>query len=148
MKAMQRTASAVTAALVFAAAGTALGEDAVPLPQEKTQGSVRYLTGGVGSDEAKAVQKEIPRYPLALEFLGKTRPRNEFLAGVAVTIKDREGRVVLDTVSDGPYLLVKLDPGKYRIAAVQNGETRNRSVEVTNTGSKRLMFEWKADEDA
>ena len=148
MKAMQRTASAVTAALVFATAGTALGEDTAPLPQEQTQGSVRFLTGGVGTDEAKAVQKEIPRYPLALEFVGKTKPKNEFLADVAVTITDREGRIVLDTVSDGPYLLVKLEPGKYRIAAVQYGETKNRSVEVTAKGSKRVMFEWKADADA
>ena len=143
MYAIQKTASAVATALVLSAAGTALAAGTAPLPQEKIQGSVHYLTGGVGTGEAQAIEKAIPRYPLSLEFLGKSKAKDEFLASVPVTIKDHKGHVVLKAVSAGPYMLVKLQPGRYRIAAVQHGKTENRSVEVTAKGSKRVMFEWK-----
>jgi len=134
--------SAIATAIALAATGAAQAGGV--LPPQHTQGSVRYVTGGVGLDEAQAMKKEMPRYALSMEFVGTQGKRGEYLADIPVKIKNRKGVVALDVVSDGPYLLVDLSPGKYAIEASYNGNTERRSVEVQNKGAAHLLFEWKA----
>jgi len=90
------------------ACSSAFAMSAGPLPPEKTQGQITYITGGVGSDEAAAVKQAESKYPLSLEFVQHAKPRDEFLANVDVTIRDQAGKTALKTTSDGPFLLGKM----------------------------------------
>lgn len=110
------------------------------LPQSKTENGITYMSGGVGKPEAKAMEEEARHYPLSMVF--SAAKDNEFLAAVQVTIKNGTGKQVLNTVSDGPILLVKLPAGKYSIAAEANGKILHRTVEVPAKGDRQLSFHW------
>ncbi|HCE09644.1 MAG TPA: hypothetical protein DEQ40_13800, partial [Oxalobacteraceae bacterium] len=106
----------LTAASMFAT-GSARSMNAADLPHEKVQGPVIYLTGGIGQDEATAMKHEESRYPLALEFVEHAKPKDQYLANVDVTIKDRTGKTALKTISEGPFLFAKLLSGRYTVIA-------------------------------
>jgi hypothetical protein len=122
----------------------ALADQAAALPNEQVQGSVHFISGGIGKDEAAAMQHAMKRYPLSLEFVAKARTRDEFLADVPVTVQDSRGHVVLKTMSTGPFLLINVHPGKYVVTAEQGGKTEKRTAEVQTKGGERLVFEWNA----
>jgi hypothetical protein len=110
------------------------------LPQSKIENGISYMSGGVGKPEAKAMEEEARHYPLSMVF--SAAKDNEFLAAVQVTIKNRAGKEVLNTVSDGPIMLVKLPAGRYTVAAEAHGKTLRRTVQVPATGDRRLSFHW------
>ena len=91
--------------------------DESDLPPVRTQGNVTYVTGGIGSDETAAIKAAAANYPLTLQFSSST---GAFLASVVVKITDAGGNVVLDTTSEGPYLLVNLEPGRYTVDAIEH----------------------------
>jgi len=115
------------------------------LPPEKTYGNVNYVSGGVGLDESTAFKAAAKDYSLALLF---AQGQGEYLANVSVTIKDKAGNTVLDTVSDGPMLLATLPPGNYRISAEIGGSVQTRSVHVGGKGSVKQSFVWSDGEYA
>jgi hypothetical protein len=51
---------------------------------------------------------------------------------------------VLDTVSNGPFLLVKLPPGSYRLEATKDGQTKLRQVDVRAGTHQNILIEWGA----
>ncbi|MDB6084134.1 MAG: carboxypeptidase regulatory-like protein, partial [Gammaproteobacteria bacterium] len=55
-----------------------------------------------------AIKQVAAQYPLELEFARTAIPQNEYVTDVKVLIKDHQGTLVLDTISDGPFLLAKL----------------------------------------
>lgn len=113
-----------------------------PLPAEKVAGQVRYVTGGVGKEEADAFRSAQRDYSLALEFGNQTKPRAQFAADVKVLIRDARGNTVLDAVSDGPFLLARLPAGSYTIRATQNGKTLDRVATVAGGKSTHVAFLW------
>lgn len=115
---------------------------ATKLPAEKVQGEVHYVSGGIGHDEALAFERAERRYPLGLEFAKKAKPRNEFTADVEVLIRDAKGKTMLDTVSDGPFLLAKLPAGRYDIKATQDGKTLERHAAVVKGKPTHVGFLW------
>jgi hypothetical protein len=123
----------------FGSASAMAGDDLPPLQH---QGSVAYLTGGVGKDQVVAIKKAASRYPLSLEFVQHAKPKGEFLADVDVTIKDHAGKDVLKTVSDGPFLLVKVPPGKYTIVAQANGKAKTVHATITSRKPEHLVLVW------
>jgi len=129
-------------AVSLSAAATALAAEAILLPREQTQGPVSFLAGGVGVEEVKAIEKVANSYPLTLEFCVKSSPRSEFVANVKVKITNHEGKLVLETLSQGPLLLAKLPPGKYSVTAEFRGETKTRSVNLAEKRHRRVVFEW------
>lgn len=112
------------------------------LPPEQTQGSISYVTGGVGKDEADAMKAAAAEYPLSLEFVQHATPRGEFLADVDVKIKDHAGRTVLETTSDGPFLLAKVPAGKYTVIAQARGQTRTLHATVKPRSPEHLVVVW------
>lgn len=112
--------------------------------EEKTQGAIRYATGGIGADEVAAFKAAAPQYPLELLFAQKASPNDVYLADVRVVVKSTSGRVLLDTVSGGPFLLARLPPGKYRIEADSDGVVKQQMVEVRAGEHRRVVFVWDA----
>lgn len=110
------------------------------LPQPKTQGNVTFVSGGVGRNESDALKQAEKEYPLSMLFSeGK---RGAYLAGVQVTITNRAGDTLLQAVSDGPIMLVRLPPGDYRVSAQANGKALQREAKVAANGGTHLSFNW------
>jgi hypothetical protein len=115
----------------------------VNLPPEHTNGPITYMSGGIGSDGVAAMKREAPRFPLGLEFVqGKKDQHEMYLADVQVTIKNAAGRVLLDTRSDGPYLLANLPDGHYTISAENAGKNEMRQVRVEQGKHQMIVFDW------
>ena len=151
-------AAAVTAALTLGLAGgawaqqpsdttggstaddTSAGNDnGGGMPQIQHQGDVAFVSGGVGSDESKALQGAEHRWPLALRFTG---PGSDFLADVHVQIVDAHGADVLQATSRGPYMLVKLRPGRYTVHARYKSDDQQKAVTIPATGGAKSAFYW------
>ena len=100
---------------------------------------VSYVTGGVGLEESTAIKEMRKQYPLTMVFAETTSDgHNQYLFGVEVAIH-RGNDLVFETETDGPYLLVRLPPGTYRITATHNGIPKTRSVTV---GTKPRQVGW------
>ncbi|HKW37692.1 MAG TPA: carboxypeptidase regulatory-like domain-containing protein [Burkholderiales bacterium] len=110
------------------------------LPQTKSENGITYMSGGVGKPEASAMREEARHYPLSMVF--SAAKDNEFLADVQVKIKNNAGKEVLNAVSDGPIMLVKLPAGKYTLAAEAHGKTLHRTVQVPARGDRQVSFHW------
>jgi hypothetical protein len=108
------------------------------LPQIQQQGDVSYTSGGVGLDESHALQREQAHWPLSLRFTG---PTADYLSNVHVRISGAKGEV-LSAESMGPYMLVKLPPGKYTVSAKYKDQEKKQSVSVAGPGKAKAAFHW------
>ncbi|WP_413187278.1 carboxypeptidase-like regulatory domain-containing protein [Paraburkholderia sacchari] len=109
------------------------------MPQVQQQGGVEFVSGGVGLDESKALQAARSQWPLSLRF---TDSNAEFLADVRVQIVDAQGASVLNATSRGPYMLVRVRPGRYTVHVSHNGVDKTSAVTVGSNGSARASFVW------
>jgi hypothetical protein len=89
-----------------------------------------------------AIKQVAAQYPLELEFARTAIPQNEYVTDVKVLIKDHQGTLVLDTISDGPFLLAKLPDGKYIVNVSRQGSTKQRAVQIRSQQHERLIFVW------
>ena len=124
---------------VISLAGAAHADES-SLPPERSQGSVTYISGGIGKDEADAMKQAASRYSLAIEMASPVSPRAQYVADVKIDIRDQRGATVLSTISDGPILLAKLPPGRYTVNAARNGVSQQRNIVVGSGGPLRAMF--------
>ncbi|MEM5401558.1 MULTISPECIES: carboxypeptidase regulatory-like domain-containing protein [Paraburkholderia] len=109
------------------------------MPQVQQQGDVSFVSGGVGLDESRALLSAEREWPLALRF---TQRSGEYVADVRVQITDSHGASVLDTTSRGPYMLVKVRPGRYNVHVSHAGVDKTSAVTVGSNGSARAAFIW------
>jgi hypothetical protein len=65
------------------------------------------------------------------------------LGGAEVLIKDRNGKEVIATVSDGPLFFARLPDGIYTVEATAMGQTLERVVHVSSKGQAHLHFAWE-----
>lgn len=121
--------------------GAALAQ--APLPAVKTSGSIQYLSGGIGSDESQAIDAASSQWPLTLEFAVNANPKPSYAADVAVTIRNGAD-AVFQATSSGPFLLVKLPPGNYKVEAVFKGQVIRHAVTVAAGKPARQSFLWPA----
>jgi hypothetical protein len=133
----------MTMAIALGSATTVGAATTANLPPEQKQGSIVFLSGGVGKDQQAAIKHVAAGYPLELEFLKGPKAPREYLSGVHVDIKDTTGKPVLNTQSDGPFLLVKVPHGTYSISATDGGRTQTRNVTVTDGEHQRVVFAWR-----
>jgi len=140
-----RSLAATAFAALVAVAGCA-GARGSPAPNEAAAG-VSYASGGIGSDEAKAMRDAAADYPLALELAAAAGgPRDEYISDARVEIRDRRGAPVLRTRTQGPLLLVRLPAGSHDVNVDWNGAHRHESVEVGER-PQRLLVEFPGSLD-
>lgn len=134
------------AALALALAGAAcLAPAQAALPALQHQGGVEYVSGGIGIDESTAFKEAMSRFPLSMTFDQRAPGQGpgDYVADVKVSITDGAGgKSVLDTTAQGPYLLVRLPDGKYRVKATYQGRTQTREVTIAGKKPVRLGFSW------
>ncbi|MFM0645666.1 carboxypeptidase-like regulatory domain-containing protein [Paraburkholderia bryophila] len=109
------------------------------MPQIQHKGDVAFVSGGVGQDESKALQHAQSQWPLSLRFTG---PGSDFLADVHVRVVDAHDGEVLSTTSRGPYMLVKLRPGRYTVHAQYKDRDQSKAVTIPAKGSAKADFYW------
>lgn len=114
--------------------GWAAGGEAAPGNQ------VKFVSGGVGEDSDARMQALTKDYNLRLLFAAKD---GHYLADVAVKITNERGAKVLDAVSDGPWLLANLAPGKYEITATYEGKPVTRSTTIAPSRRREVFFRWE-----
>jgi hypothetical protein len=138
-------ALAMTALLMIAALSAPVAQ-AQTLPQARSQGSVSYITGGIGKDEADALKQASADYSLMLELAssGPTpegRTTGAYVSDATIVILDAQGREVLNTRTDGPLLLARLPAGKYTITADWNGIHKQTAVDLGAT-RRHIVFDF------
>ena len=127
-----------------AAAALVMGSAAVfaaGLPPERQSGGVTYVTGGVSDEESSLFKQARTDYPLSIELVQKAGAHNAFTADARVKVTDSAGNVVLDAKADGPFMLVRLPAGNYRVEATLNGRSvGTKPVTVGTKGSAQAML--------
>jgi hypothetical protein len=102
--------------------------------------SIPYITGGVGLNERRALERIGRDYNLKLVF---AVTGGSYLGEVQVSIKDMAGRVILETVSDGPWFFTDLPTGKYSVTAQVDGQGQRKVFRVSQRRQKTVSFFWR-----
>lgn len=139
--------SASAALLLLAGAAIAADGDG-GLPAEQRAGNIAYVTGGIDFGQSSAFQRARSRYPLAIEVLQRVGNRNQFTADAQVRVIGGSGNTAFEAKAEGPYMLVRMPSGEYRVEATLNGATeKSKPVKVGGRGSARvvLIFPESAD---
>jgi hypothetical protein len=139
-----RAASAAMLGVLFIGAGVA---NAADLPPVQHDGSVTYLSGGIGLDESTAMKSVEKQWPLSMEFAENRGGHADYVAGVDVVVRDASGRTALQATTDGPFMMAQLRPGRYTIEASLDGNIKRESVTIKGGAPAHATFVWPADTD-
>lgn len=100
---------------------------------------VQFLAGGVAEDSQNLVMSQSARYNLELLFL---RTDGAYMADVGVAVLDARGKKLIETDSPGPFFLVRLPPGNYRVMAGVDEAWQTRNVRIAGDSQRRVVFRW------
>ena len=76
---------------------------------------------------------------LALSF---SLVNGHYLGGAEVSIKDHNGKELLEAAADGPLFFAKLPAGHYTVEATAMEKTITRSVNIPANGQAHIFFAW------
>lgn len=113
------------------------------IPSTKYSEGLAFISGGVGESESEAILAEAKYWPLLLELSQLEQGRGVWIFGAQVQIFNMMQQSVFDALSDGPYILINLKPGQYRIQASYQGVLQTKAVEILADESKKLSIFWK-----
>ena len=140
-KRIERCTMAAAMALGSMAIAGLLNTAQAGLPPVQHQGSVQYVSGGIGLDESEALKAAARTIPGA-DLRRTGRRQADYVADVTVAIHDGQGKPVLRATSEGPYMLVKLPAGDYKVSATYKARRRNaRSPSRRRRRTRRLRVE-------
>lgn len=126
--------AALFALPLWAADGATVGAPTASQPDARLGGSeggtqgLAVLSGGVGREAQGEMRQKAGDYNLHVLFATR---QGAYLANVAYSLADAGGKPLATGSSDGPWLYVKLPPGRYQLTAESNGMCQSRDVEVT-----------------
>lgn len=137
---------------LFIAAGTSMASAAaVYVPpfaghEKVLSNGAAYLSGGVGINERAQMKTMAKNYDVKLVFDVDTGPYpGAYLSGVGVKIQNASGKMLIDTVSNGPWFFAKLPAGSYRVTAVFNGRKHIQDITVApHQNVHSVILSWKA----
>ncbi|OUL95701.1 hypothetical protein [Paraburkholderia hospita] len=112
---------------------------AQPLPPPAEQNGIRYVTGGIGEDEVKALNSVASKYNVRITLVAKS---GHYLSDVDVRISAGT-RSILSVRTAGPFLFVHLPAGQYRISARDRHVTETRKILVPARGGIDVRFSWE-----
>jgi hypothetical protein len=103
----------------------------------------RYLVGGIGSDERETIENLGTDFNVKFVF---AQTSGDYVSDVRVVIDDVHGKRVAHVVTNGPWLYVKLPPGRYRVEATY-AATPIEIQKLQVSEGKRLVrtLHWRFD---
>lgn len=104
---------------------------ALPL-QTYVTGGIQYVSGGIGDEEQEQLKSVAAEYNVQALFSMRT---GAYVSNVAVRVLDGAGRELLSVDSAGPFLYMKLPPGRYTLEATRYNEIRKASVNANDKGT-------------
>lgn len=128
--------------LVLAGCGWLAWAHADDLPALQQQGGIEYLTGGIGLEESTAIEAESRKWPLTLLFSARRWQRSVYTSDAKVTLRDGHGKPLLQVQADGPFLLLRLQPGSYTVEATLDGKPLQQRVVLKKGDAARVVFVW------
>jgi len=102
--------------------------------QGNSEGGLRYMSGGIGTEERDFMKRQAPRYNLRLSFAVNS---GQYLSEGKLVIENQDGKQIMGATTNGPWFYVQLPPGKYTVKAMFEG----RAKEIKNlilTGDQPL----------
>ncbi|WP_245001936.1 hypothetical protein [Cupriavidus pinatubonensis] len=100
---------------------------------------VAYFSGSADPAQAIDMRDIAGLYNLCLAFAGKQRA---WIAGVKANIYSANGTLVFQAYADGPFLLLRLTPGRYRLVAEYDGSVVDTVLRVPRHGAAARMLWW------
>ncbi len=136
----------MAASLLAVIASSAHASTTYNPPIEMTKTGIEYMSGGTTPDEAKLMKVVEPRWPASFEFDAKGQGPVPTGTPVKVTVRDAgNGAVVLnDVTAGGPYMVARLDPGRYQVTATRDGQSVSRDIEVGRYTTAHAVFDWNS----
>lgn len=108
----------------------------------KTAGNISYVSGGIGDESLDQLGSVAREFNLKLVFALKT---GDYVSDVMVSVADAKGKTLLETTSEGPWLMLKLPAGNYQVAATLAGKTIKRQIAVGKGKLRTVDFRWAAE---
>lgn len=140
---LARFASISLGAIVIAFAWSAsAATPEVDINVQTAPGGFKYVTGGVGDAEQAIMSSRFNDYSYKLVNV-KSGPEAKFVANVHVTILNDQGEKVLETTTDGPWLIANLPAGEYTIKANFEKVTKTRHVKLHAGADQRMVLDWR-----
>lgn len=121
----------LSAALMLSAAHAM---PAMPMNAVMTVHGVKAVCSGIGANAERDAR--FNAYPLRIELAGKL---GQYLAGADFTITHKR-RTLIDIRCAGPWLFVKLEPGRYRVTAKRRGKTATSLAWASAKGQGRVVL--------
>ena len=110
----------------------------LPLDQPQYIGEVEVACTGIGQTRADPQWRS---FAVRLEFANRGA---EYLAGAIVHLADARGRPLLTVSCDAPWVLLRLEPGSYRVQArlteAPNAAPRSASISPPRSGQSRVVL--------
>jgi len=125
------TAGVLAGAVLGAAMATIA---AAAADKEKTYQGVGYACTGIGDE------RNDPRWAAYPAKVMLTTKGGAFVADGQITIQDAQGKTVLETTCDAPWLLVRLAPGRYQVTAKVADYTQKGTLIVPAKGQGTLTL--------
>lgn len=102
---------------------------------------IPFLSGGVGVREREILNEKGMAYSLKMVFSNK---KGEYLSDIVVKVLDTQEKVILTTVSNGPWLFIDLPEGVYHLEASFMADRKKIShVEIKKGAQKVVSFQWE-----
>jgi hypothetical protein len=114
----------------------------VEIPDAKVSQGIEYISGGIGSEESDALLVLGKKWPLVLEFSQDHPQRPLWVADVTVKIMDQKKKVVFEALSEGPIMLLKINPGKYDAEYSFEGKVLKRSLVIEDAKFQKQSVVW------
>lgn len=138
-RAVSFPALALLAGLFLTSTTHAYGVEAPPA--QTSDAGVKYVIGGVGEDERRAMRSAYPHYKLRVEVAQKG---GAYSAGMRLRIASTQGHELLNAYIDGPWLMVDLASGEYLLMAQKNGKEASQKITLTSGVQHEVVFLWPA----
>jgi hypothetical protein len=118
---------------------------AAGLAQEQLReaAGVRYISGGVGEESQARLAAQAAQFNVRVIFALKA---GNYLSGVEASVWDGSGKPVFSTVTEGPWLYLRLAPGNYVMRAALGGQKQEQKLVAPAQGSRQLVFRWEREE--